>query len=213
DRDAARGRVGIPLDKTVLLFVGRIQPLKAPDVLVRAVAAMVAATPSLRDTLQVVVCGGPSGSGLAHPHALEDLAVELGVRDLVRFVPPVDRVRLADWYRAADVCVVPSYSESFGLVAVEAQACGTPVVAARVGGLPTAVADGVSGLLVDGHDPQTWGRALCDVVGDRDRLERWSQAAVGHASRFGWDATADATLEVYRDAMWSRSRRLAVAGT
>lgn len=104
----------------------------------------------------MVVCGGPSGTGLAHPHALEDLAVELGVRDLVRFVPPVDRARLADWYRAADICVVPSYSESFGLVAVEAQACGTPVVAARVGGLPTAVSDGRSGRLVDGHDPRDW---------------------------------------------------------
>jgi D-inositol-3-phosphate glycosyltransferase len=212
-RDGARARVGVPADKTVLLFVGRIQPLKAPDVLVRAVAAMVGATPSLRDTLQVVVCGGPSGTGLAHPHALEDLADELGVRDLVRFVPPVDRVRLADWYRAADLCVVPSYSESFGLVAVEAQACGTPVVAARVGGLPTAVADGVSGRLVDGHDPLAWGAALSDAVSDRDRLARWSRDAVVHASGFGWEATADATLEVYRDAMAAHAGRLAVAGT
>jgi D-inositol-3-phosphate glycosyltransferase len=212
-RDGARARVGVPADKTVLLFVGRIQPLKAPDVLVRAVAAMVGATPSLRDSLQVVVCGGPSGTGLAHPHALEDLADELGVRDLVRFVPPVDRVRLADWYRAADLCVVPSYSESFGLVAVEAQACGTPVVAARVGGLPTAVADGVSGRLVDGHDPLAWGAALSDAVSDRERLARWSRNAVVHASRFGWDATADATLEVYRDAMAAHAGRLAVAGT
>ena len=211
DRARARATVGVAADKTVLLFVGRIQPLKAPDVLVRAVAAMVAGTPSLRDTLQVVICGGPSGSGLAHPHALEDLASELGVLDLVRFVPPVDRARLADWYRAADVCVVPSYSESFGLVAVEAQSCGTPVVAARVGGLPTAVADGVSGMLVDGHDPQVWAEALCSVVGDRARLERWSRAAVLQASRFGWDATAAATLAVYRDAMADRAGRLTAA--
>jgi D-inositol-3-phosphate glycosyltransferase len=122
---------------------------------------------------------------------------------------------LADWYRAADVCVVPSYSESFGLVAVEAQACGTPVVAARVGGLPTAVADGASGLLVDGHDPVVWAEVLCSVVGDPERLARWSRAAVLHASRFGWDATAAATLEVYRDALAGRSAagRLAVAQT
>jgi D-inositol-3-phosphate glycosyltransferase len=166
---------------------------------------MVARTPSLRETLHVVICGGPSGSGLAHPHALEDLAVELGVRDLVRFVPPVGRSMLADWYRAADVCVVPSYSESFGLVAVEAQACGTPVVAARVGGLPTAVADGISGRLVDGHDPSVWAEELCAVVRDRERLDRWSRAAVLHASRFGWDATAAATLEVYRDAIADRA--------
>jgi len=197
----------------VLLFVGRIQPLKAQDVLVRALAAMLARTPSLRDTLQVVICGGPSGSGLAHPHALEDLAVELGVRDLVRFVPPVGRAMLADWYRAADVCVVPSYSESFGLVAVEAQACGTPVVAARVGGLPTAVADGTSGRLVDGHDPRVWAEALCSVVSDPERLARWSRGAVLHASHFGWDATAAATLDVYRDAMADRaaSGRLAAS--
>ncbi len=215
DRARSRARVGVAADKTVLLFVGRIQPLKAPDVLVRAAAAMVARTPSLRDSLQIVICGGPSGSGLAHPHALEDLAVELGINDLVRFVPPVGRALLADWYRAADVCVVPSYSESFGLVAVEAQACGTPVVAARVGGLPTAVADGASGLLVDGHDPVVWAEVLCSVVGDPERLARWSRAAVLHASRFGWDATAAATLEVYRDALAGRTAagRLAVAQT
>jgi D-inositol-3-phosphate glycosyltransferase len=209
-RRSARRRVGLRDDAVVLLFVGRIQPLKAPDVLVRAAAAMVAAQPSLREKLQVVICGGPSGSGLEQPHALQELAAALGVADIVRFVPPVDRVRLSDWYRAADVCVVPSYNESFGLVAVEAQACGTPVVAARVGGLPTAVADGVSGLLVDGHDPAVWAATLCGLVSDADRLRLMSQAAVGHAARFGWDATADATLEVYRDAMASRGR-LAVA--
>jgi D-inositol-3-phosphate glycosyltransferase len=212
-RDQARARVGLRRDAVVLLFVGRIQPLKAPDVLVRAVAAMVARTPSLRSSLQVVVCGGPSGSGLEHPHALQELAISLGVADLVLFVPPVDRVRLADWYRAADICVVPSYSESFGLVAVEAQACGTPVVAARVGGLPTAVADGVSGALVDGHDPEEWAARLCATVADREALTRMSQAAVGHAARFGWDATTDSTLEVYRDALAARSARLVVAGS
>ena len=201
---------GALMAKIVLLFVGRIQPLKAPDVLVRAFAAMIERTPSLRDRLLLVVAGGPSGTGLARPHALEELTVQVGVADLVRFVPPVGRALLADWYRAADVCVVPSYSESFGLVAVEAQACGTPVVAARVGGLPTAVADGVSGLLVDGHDPQDWAAALCSVVGDPERLRVWSRNAVEHASHFGWDATADATLEVFRDAMADRAG-LAVA--
>ena len=213
DQARARAALGVDADKTVLLFVGRIQPLKAPDVLVRALAVMVASVPSLRDHLEVVIAGGPSGSGLERPHALEDLASELGVRDLVRFVPPVGRSLLADWYRAADVCVVPSYSESFGLVAVEAQACGTPVVAARVGGLPTAVADGVSGLLVDGHDPRTWADALCSVIRDRPRLALWSRNAVDHAQRFGWDATADATLDVYRAVMASRAAGLPVASS
>jgi D-inositol-3-phosphate glycosyltransferase len=81
------------------------------------------------------------------------------------------------------------------------------VVAARVGGLPTAVADGVSGLLVDGHDPRDWAEALCSVVSDPERLDRWSRNAVVHAAGFGWDATADATLEVYRDAMADRVAR------
>ncbi|CAB4849399.1 unannotated protein [freshwater metagenome] len=212
-RAGARARVGVDPDKLVLLFVGRIQPLKAPDVLIKAVAAMVSATPSLRERLHVVICGGPSGTGMAHPHALEDLATANGIGDLVRFVPPVDRVRLADWYRAADICVVPSYSESFGLVAVEAQACGTPVVAARVGGLPTAVADGISGLLVDGHDPLVWAETLGRTVTDPGLLRRLSAGATAHASRFGWEATAEATLEVYRDAMAERGASRIRAGS
>jgi D-inositol-3-phosphate glycosyltransferase len=210
DRRLARARLGVDQDRLVLLFVGRIQPLKAPDVLVRAVAAMLARQPELRDRLEVVVCGGPSGTGLAHPHALEDLARDLGVADLVRFVKPVDRARLAEWYRAADVCVVPSYSESFGLVAVEAQACGTPVAAARVGGLSTAVADGVSGVLVDGHDPQTWARTLCELLSAPEERARLAAGALEHAARFGWDATADATLEVYAEALDARRAGAAV---
>ena len=138
----------LPADAVVLLFVGRIQPLKAPDVLLRAAARLRRGSGrSCATACVVAVVGGPSGSGLAHPEALHSLATELGLLDLVRFVPPVPQDRLPDWYRAADVTVVPSYSESFGLVAIESQACGTPVVAAAVGGLRTAVADGVSGVL------------------------------------------------------------------
>ena len=128
-----------------MAFVGRIQPLKAPDVLLRAAAKL----PGVR----VLVAGGPSGSGLAAPDGLVRLAAELGIADRVTFLPPQSREQLVNLYRAADLVAVPSYSESFGLVAVEAQACGTPVVAAAVGGLPVAVRDGVSGALVDGHDP------------------------------------------------------------
>ena len=205
DRAAARAKVGLEPDSCVLLFVGRIQPLKAPNVLVRAAAEMATLHPEMRAKLQVVICGGPSGTGLAHPTALEDLAAELGVEDLVRFVPPTDRDHLVTWYRAADLCVVPSHNESFGLVAVEAQACGTPVVAARVGGLPTAVADGVSGVLVDGHNPRDWALVLCDLLLDSQRREELSRGAVGHAADFGWDATADATIAVYEHALRDRA--------
>lgn len=199
DSLAARRRLGVDEHALVLLFVGRIQPLKAPDVLVRAAAQMVESDPSLRDRLVVAICGGPSGTGLEHPTALADLATELGVADLVRFEPPSNRERLADWYRAADATVVPSYSESFGLVAIESQACGTPVVAASVGGLRTAVVDGATGILVPGHDPDVWAHSLARI----DTPERAVLAAGtrAHAVNFSWDATAQGLVDSYRQAL------------
>ncbi|MFD5346420.1 D-inositol-3-phosphate glycosyltransferase, partial [Streptomyces anulatus] len=145
-RGAPRGRGGRPPAPMIPLFAGRIQPLKAPDVLLRAVAVLLDRDPSLRSRMVVPVVGGPSGSGLAKPEGLQKLAARLGIADVVRFHPPVGQDRLADWFRAASVLVMPSYSESFGLVAIEAQATGTPVVAAAVGGLPVAVRAGVGGL-------------------------------------------------------------------
>ena len=204
DRQAARERLGLPSDAFVLLFVGRIQPLKAPDVLIRA-AALLAEDPALRRRLVVAVVGGPSGTGLAHPTHLADLAAGLGIADLVRFEPPVAQDRLADWYRAASVTAVPSYSESFGLVAVESQACGTPVVAASVGGLRTAVADGVSGVLIDGHDPRDWADVLAGLAAEPRRLAALGRGAVDHAGGFGWSVTAARTLEVYAAALDERA--------
>jgi D-inositol-3-phosphate glycosyltransferase len=195
---AARAHLGLPLDATVLLFVGRIQPLKAPDVLLRAAAVMCQRDPSLRTRLVVAVVGGPSGTGLEHPEHLSTLAVELGIDDIVRFEPPVPQDRLADWYRAATVTVVPSYNESFGLVALESQACATPVVAAAAGGLQTAVADGVSGLLVRGHDASTWASALTRVVDDHDLRRKLSAGGLEHARHFSWNATATGVLDVYQ---------------
>jgi D-inositol-3-phosphate glycosyltransferase len=198
DQAQARRRMGLPSDAVVLLFVGRIQPLKAPDVLLRAAAAMVEAEPVLRDRLIVLVVGGPSGSGLERPEELSKLAVSLGIADLVRFERPAPREVLADYYRAADLTVVPSYSESFGLVALESQACGTPVVAARVGGLATAVQDGMSGLLIDGHDPLDYSAAMRSLLREPARRSELSTGAVRHAERFGWGATVERILELYR---------------
>jgi D-inositol-3-phosphate glycosyltransferase len=205
-RAAARARLDLPPDAVIPLFAGRIQPLKAPDVLLRAVAVLLDEDPSLRERLVVPVVGGPSGSGLAKPERLHKLAARLGVADVVRFQPPVDQDRLADWYRAANVLVMPSYSESFGLVAVEAQACGTPVLAAAVGGLPVAVRDGHSGFLVQGHDPADYARVLRRFV-DRPRLsEELGADAALHARAFGWDAAAAATADVYAGATARRRR-------
>lgn len=197
----ARRRRGVPDDAVLLLFVGRIQPLKAPDVLLRAAAEMVARDPSLRSRLVVVICGGPSGTGLDQPTALVDLARTLGISDLVRFEPPSGRDTLVDWYRAADVAVVPSYTESFGLVAVEAQACGTPVVAASVGGLRTAVADHVSGLLVDGHDPRDFASAITSITSQPRLRAELASGAHMHAASFGWAATTAGLLNSYSAAM------------
>ena len=194
---AVRARLGLPVDAVVLLFAGRIQPLKGPDVLLRAVALLLADRPELRSHLVVPVVGGPSGSGLDKPRALAALASELGLDDVVRFVPPVTQDELATWYAAATVVAVPSYNESFGLVAVEAQACGTPVLAAAVGGLPTAVRDGVSGLLLDTHDPGDWAAALDRMVGDGALRARLAAGALEQAARFSWDVTADETLAAY----------------
>ncbi|HET7476933.1 MAG TPA: D-inositol-3-phosphate glycosyltransferase [Dermatophilaceae bacterium] len=200
---ASRSDLGLRPDAVVLLFVGRIQPLKAPDVLLRAAADLVARRPELRERLVVPVLGGPSGTGLDKPRSLQKLAAKLGISDIVRFEPPVSRPVLARWYQAADLVAVPSYSESFGLVAVEAQACGTPAVAAAVGGLPEAVGDG--GVLVPGHDPLTWSRAVEELVDSPGRRRELARRAAAHARQFGWNRTTDLLLEVYWQALAVRS--------
>jgi len=200
-RDEARAALGLRADASLVMFAGRIQPLKAPDVLVAAAAEMLRLDPALRSRLVVAVVGGASGTGLEHPTALAELSHRLGLDDVVRFVPTVSQAGLADWYAAADVVCVPSYNESFGLVAIEAQSCGTPVVAARVGGLPTAVTDGVTGLLIDGHQPADYAAALHRLLTDAQLRESMGQKAVGHAESFGWDVTAERTLAVYAAAL------------
>jgi D-inositol-3-phosphate glycosyltransferase len=205
DKRTARRVLGVADTERVVAFVGRIQPLKAPDVLLRAAAKL----PDVR----VVVAGGPSGSGLAAPDGLVRLADDLGIADRVTFLPPQSREQLVDVYRAADLVAVPSYSESFGLVAVEAQACGTPVVAAAVGGLPVAVRDGVSGALVDGHDPDDWAQAIAGVF--ELGPETMRRAAVEHAATFSWAHTVDGLLASYGHAIndyRARHERRSVAG-
>ncbi len=198
---AARRRLGLPADAVVLVFAGRIQPLKGPDIVLRAAAELLRSSPGLADRLVVVFVGGPSGSEVGAPGRLGGLAATLGISGCVRLEPPCPQQELADWYRAATVVLVPSHSESFGLVALEAQACGTPVVAAAVGGLRTAVRDGFSGVLVEGHDPVVYAKVLDGLLAAPGRLAELSRGALRHASAFGWPATADRLIGVYTGAM------------
>ncbi len=206
DRAAARTELGLARDELVVTFVGRIQPLKAPDVLLKAAAELQGRDPAL--PLRVLIVGGPSGTGLDRPDSLIELAAQLGISARVTFLPPQPPDRLVQVYRASDVVAVPSYSESFGLVAIEAQACGTPVLAANVGGLGVAVRDGETGLLVDGHRTDDWAAALRALVTDPGRRAALAAAAPLHAENFSWEHTAEGLLASYRKAGALRNRSL-----
>jgi D-inositol-3-phosphate glycosyltransferase len=191
DRVGARRELRLG-SNPVVLFVGRIQPLKGVDVAVRALG-------ELRDpSAELVVVGGPSGpDGGREEDALHKLVAELGLEHRVRFVPPQPHDSLARWYRAADVCVVPSRSESFGLVALEAAACGTPVVAADVGGLRALVDHGDTGFLVGTRDPLDYADAIERVLAtDPTRMR---ERASARSARFGWGIAAARLRRHYDD--------------
>jgi D-inositol-3-phosphate glycosyltransferase len=202
---AARARLNIAPDAILLTFVGRIQPHKGPDVLLKAAAEMVSHSPYLRAKLAVIIIGGASGY-INELEKLKSLARFLKIEDITHFVDPVSRTVLPDWYRATDLVCVPSYSESFGLVALEAQACGTPVVATAIGGLRTAVSDGISGSLVDGHAPKAWSAVISRLIAEPARRLLLSMGAIEHASHFGWEMTTRKTLDVYDWALTFRGK-------
>jgi D-inositol-3-phosphate glycosyltransferase len=178
----------------VLLFVGRIQPLKGLDVAVRALA-------ELPDRGAVLVAvGGPSGlDGEVEEAKVRLLAEELGVDVRIRWVPPQPHYLLSTFYRAADVVLVPSRSESFGLVALEAAACGTPVVAAAVGGLRTLVEDGRTGFLVEGRDPDAFAAATDALLADPALAAAMGADAAARARTFTWSTTAARLRRLYAD--------------
>lgn len=210
-RQAARKELGIDKSATVITFVGRIQPHKGPEVLIRATSEMLTHSPLMRNGLVINIVGGSSGANTSEVERLKELVNWLGISDVVKFADPIARKDLPNWYRSADLVCVPSYSESFGLVALEAQACGTPVVATAVGGLRTAVADGISGVLVDGHDSRAWSSILTRLIQEPQRRVLLSMGAIEHASHFGWDATARGTLDIY-DHVLSLIAREHIAG-
>jgi len=194
DRRAARQRLGLEHDARVLLFVGRIQPLKGADLALRCLA-------QLDDPRAVlVVVGGPSGvDGESELLRVRNLVDDLGLAGRVRFVPPQRHDALAGFYRAADVCLVPSRTESFGLVALEAAACGVPVVASDVGGLRTLVEDGVTGFRVEGRSPEEFAAPVARLLAD-PRLAREIGARADAASReYAWSMTAARLRRLYTD--------------
>jgi len=211
-RKVARSQIGAPEDALIVTFVGRIQPHKGPEVLIRATSELVKHSPQMRSKLIVNIIGGASGANTEEVERLKELVGWLGIDDVVTFAPPVPRKDLAQWYRAADLVCVPSYSESFGLVALEAQACGTPVVATAVGGLRTAVADGISGVLVDGHDPKAWSSVIARLLQEPQRRVLLSMGAIEHASHFGWDATSRGTLDIYDQVITESKASAKIAG-
>jgi D-inositol-3-phosphate glycosyltransferase len=184
----------------VALFAGRLEPLKGAQILLDA-AARLRSRSDFSD-LAVVIAGDDSGDGADHDRGgersrLERHARRIGLGDHVRFVGAVPHEQLAMYYAMADVCVVPSLTESFGLVALEAQALGTPVVAASVGGLREVVEDGVTGFLVDGHDPEDYARAIADVLDDPARKAEMGEEARRRAGRFTWIRAVDRLAAIY----------------
>ena len=197
--DSAKARLHLT-DVQMLLFVGRLQAHKGPDVAVRALADAVAREPIRTSDVVLAIVGGPSGADHgAEVARLMDLASDLGVGERVMLFPPQPQSRLADFYAAADVVHVPSRSESFGLVALEAQASGTPVVAAAVGGLRYVVDDGVTGHLVEGHDPGDHADRILSILRDPIGSRRMGDAGVARSLRFSWEATAGGMHSVYRE--------------
>ncbi len=194
-RPQARRALGLPEDRPVLLFVGRIQPLKAARVAVETLARLERGRGAV-----LVVVGGPSGprgdDELARLHAL---VAELGLGASVRFVPPQRHEMLSTYYRSADVCLVPSRSESFGLVALEAAACGTPVVASAVGGLRTLVDHGRTGFLVEGGDPTRFAGYVAHLLADTQMATEMAVNAAARARAYTWSGAAARLRSLYAE--------------
>ena len=194
ERTGARKALDLPADAPVLLFVGRIQPLKAPDVAVRALAQL-----RRKDALLLIIGGASGQEGDGEVALLHDLIDELGVRDQVRFVPPQPHHILSTYYRAADAVIVPSRSESFGLVALEASACGIPVVAAGVGGLLTLVDHGETGYLVPDRDPSLFAHYLREIIDHPGHAAALGRRGADRAKRYTWGFAAARVRRLYTD--------------
>jgi D-inositol-3-phosphate glycosyltransferase len=203
-RADARGRLGMPVAEQVILAVGRVEPLKGLDILIRAFAEL-----TDRTDVRLVIIGGDEA---ARPEfdRLESIAREVGVLEAVTFMGTVEHHLLPDYYRAADVVVMPSFAESFGLVAVEAMACGVPVVASRVGGLASTIADGQTGYLVPWRCPEPFAEKIELLLGNEPLRDALGAAGVSRMRDYSWDTVAAELMRLYPTVIRER-RGVAVA--
>lgn len=193
DRDKARYQLGLSRHAKVLLFAGRLDPIKGVDILLGTVARLASIS-----EIQLLIIGGDSAVGNEMAR-LGSVASRLGIDDRVTFLGTVEHERMPIFYAAADVCVVPSYHESFGLVALEALACGTPVVASRVGGLATIVRDGETGYLLDELSPEAFAQRLEVLLDNRELRQRMGVAACSSVTEYTWSTVARQVLGIYEE--------------
>jgi len=196
DRDDARRKIGYGRER-LILFVGRLERLKGVEVAIRALALL---RDRNHDDVRLLVLGEDSRQGEeSEKERLKAVATELGVRDRVDFLGSVVHHELPFFYSAADVCVMPSYSESFGLVGLEAQASGKPVVGSDVTGLRSVIRDEVSGYLIAGHDPAIYAARLGRLLDNPELAQQMGRRGMLLAQRFSWQRTADRLEELFAD--------------
>jgi D-inositol-3-phosphate glycosyltransferase len=200
-QDEAKQMLGLPQERCVILFVGRIEPLKGIDHLLQAIALIAPDMPCWQDELSVIIVGGAPGAGVEQVNAelarLERLRAELGIKDLVTFMGAQNQDTLVYYYSAAEVVVMPSHYESFGMVALEAMACGTPVVASKVGGLAFSVQDGQTGFLVPDRDAEALAARIRQLLKDRDLRQELGRQAARWAGCYGWPVIAKQIVDLY----------------
>jgi D-inositol-3-phosphate glycosyltransferase len=199
--EEARRRLGLPPTRRIVLFVGRIEPLKGIDTLLKAMALVVPEIPCWQEDLSVIIIGGAPGAGIekvtAEVARLENLRAELGIEELVTFQGAQDQDTLVYYYAAADMVVMPSHYESFGMVALEAMACGTPVVASKVGGLAFSVQDGQTGFLVPDRDAEALAEKIRLLLCDDELRQQLGLQAAHWAGRYGWPVVANQIIDLY----------------